>query len=139
MRGRYSHLGPKLGRTCAYLTLCSSNGIIFNKKNFIFGKEQVEFLGFEITKDSVRPSSTFLQVTQDFPQPRDITSIRSWVGLINQCAYAFSMTDVMKPFCDLLKPSTEFIWTDELQEAFKKLKNLIIEVVKNGIMTFEMD
>ena len=108
-------------RTCSYLTLCSSNGIIFNKKKFVFGKEQVEFLGFEITKDSVRPSPTFLQAIEDFPQPRDITGIRSWFGLVNQCAYAFSMTTVMKSFRDLLKPSTEFTWTDELQEAFAKI------------------
>ena len=126
-------------RTCKYLTLCSSHGIIFNKKKFKFGEKEVEFLGFEITSDSVRPSPTFLEAIQDFPQPRDITGIRSWFGLINQVSYAFSMTEVMQPFRALLKPSTEFKWTDELQEAFEKSKEVITEAVKDGIMTFEMD
>ena len=31
------------------------------------------------------------------------------------------------------------IWTDELQEAFEKSKTVIIEAVREGIMTFEMD
>ena len=126
-------------RTCQYRTLCSSHGIIFNKKKFTFGQKEVEFIGFEITSDSVRPSTSFLEAIQDFPQPRDITGIRSWFGLVNQVSYAFSMTEVMRPFRAFLKPTTEFIWTDELQEAFEKSKTVIIEAVREGIMTFEMN
>ena len=98
----------------------------------------MEFLGFEITQDSVRPASTYLQAIQDFPQPSDITGIRSWFGLVNQVAYAFSMTSVMKPFRDLLKPSSEFNWTETLQEAFEESKKIIVDAVKEGVMTFEM-
>ena len=125
-------------RTCSYLTLCSSNGIIFNKKKFVFSKKEVEFLGFEITEDSVRPAATYIQAIKDFPTPKDITGIRFWFGLVNQVAYAFSLTSVMKPFRELLKPSSEFIWTEELEEAFVKSKEVITEAVKDGVMTFEM-
>ena len=131
-------VGEAFQRTCEYLNLCSSNGIIFNQKKFVFCQKQVEFLGFEITEDSVRPASTYLQAIQNFPTPKDITDIRSWFGLVNQVAYAFSMTDVMRPFRDLLKPSPEFVWTDELDKAFTESKEVIIEAVKEGIMTFEM-
>ena len=113
-------LGEIFFRTCQYLTLCSSHGIIFNRKKFKFVEKEVEFLGFKITSDSVRPSPSFLEAIQDFPQPKDITGIRSWFGLINQVSYAFSMTEVMRPFRDLLKPTTEFSWTEELQKAFEK-------------------
>ena len=113
-------------RNCAYLTLCSSNGIIFNKKKFVFSKKEVEFLGFEITEDSVRPAPSYMQAIQEFPTPKDITGIRSWFGLVNQVAFAFSMTPVMKPFRDLLKPSSEFIWTDELDKAFVESKDVIM-------------
>ena len=96
-------------RTCRFLTLCS-NGIIFNWKKFIFAQKEVNYLGFEITADSVRPSKSYLQSIRDFPQPTDITGIRSWFGLVNQVAYAFSMTDTMIPFRELLKPTSEFIF-----------------------------
>ena len=125
-------------RTCSYLNLCSSNGIIFNKKKFVFCQKQVEFLGFEITEDSVRPASAYLEAIQQFPTPQDITGIRSWFGLVNQVAYAFSMTSVMRPFRELLKPSSEFAWTDELDTAFTESKQVIIDAVKDGVMTFEM-
>ena len=108
-------------RTCSFLTLCSSNGIIFNKEKFQFSQKEVEYLGFEITADSVKPSESI----RDFPQPTDITGIRSWFGLVNQVAYAFSMTNTMKPFREMLKPTTEFIWTDELQKSFTESKEAI--------------
>ena len=68
------------------LCLPHTLGIIFNKKKFVFGKKEAEFQGFEITPDSVHPASTYLQAIQDFPQPTDITGIRSWFGLVNQVA-----------------------------------------------------
>ena len=85
----------------------------------------MEYLGFEITADSVRPSETYLQSIKEFPQPTDITGIRSWFGLVNQVAYAFSMTDTMKPFREMLKPTTEFIWTDNIQKSFTESKETI--------------
>ena len=126
-------------RTCSFLTLCSSNGIIFNKEKFQFSQKEVEYLGFEITADSVRPSETYLQSIRDFPQPTDITGIRSWFGLVNQVAYAFSMTNEMKQFREMLKPTTDFIWTDELQKLFTESKEVIVEAVKTGVETFEME
>ena len=48
------------------------------------------------------------------------------------------MTSVMRPFRELLKPSSEFAWTDELDTAFTESKQVIIDAVKDGVMTFEM-
>ena len=42
------------------------------------GEKTVEFLGFTVTSDSVRPSDKFLRAIKDFPRPRDITGSRSW-------------------------------------------------------------
>ena len=46
-------------RTCEYLTHCSARGITFNEKKF--GRMEVEFLGYIITADSVKPSAEFLE------------------------------------------------------------------------------
>ena len=48
------------------------------------------------------------------------------------------MTDIKKPFRDMLKPTTEFIWTDKLQNSFTESKEVIVEAVKTGVETFEM-
>ena len=82
---------------CKFFSLCSGAGMVFNKKKTQFGQMEVEFLGFEVTADSVRPSSKYLAAIREFPRPRDITGIRSWFGL---------KSDIMLPFRELLKPST---------------------------------
>ena len=60
------------------------NGVTQNPDKFVFGKDTVEFAGFEITRTSVKPCSKMLQSIQDFPTPKNITDIRSWFGLVNQ-------------------------------------------------------
>ena len=124
--------------TCKFISLSSKAGIVFNKKKFQFGSDKVEFLGFIVNEDSVRPSDKFLGAIQDFPRPRDITGIRSWFGLVNQCNFAFSQSDLMLPFRNLLKPSTEFLWTPELQEAFEHSKLEIQKAVEKGVRTYDM-
>ena len=52
--------------------------------------------------------------------------------------YAFSRTDITLPFRNLLKPSTPFLWTQELQEAFDRSKEVIIKAVEKGVETFDM-
>ena len=97
--------GENIWKTCRYLELCSKNGITFNPLKFQFAEDNVEFLGFEITKDSVRPSAAMLDSIRNFPVPRNISGVRSFFGLVNQVSYAISMASVMTPLRDLLKSS----------------------------------
>lgn len=126
-------------QTAQWLDLCGKNGITLNPSKFIFAEDEVEFAGFEITEDSVRPCRKFLQAILDFPTPRNITDIRAWFGLINQVAYAFSMADRMQPFRDLLKPDTPFHWTNDLQALFNESKHAIAREIEKGVRIFDPD
>jgi hypothetical protein len=87
----------------------------------------------------VKPSDKYLAAIRDFPTPTDMTGVRSWYGLVNQVNYAFSNSEAMLPFRHLLKPDEAFVWTDTLEEAFKKSKESILEAVKNGVKTFDLN
>ena len=43
----------------------------------------------------------------------------------------------MLPFRQLLKPSTTFQWTDDLNDLFEESKQLIIEEVKKDVCIFD--
>ena len=116
-------------RTCEWLDICGKNGIIQNPSKFVFGSDTVEFSGFEINPTNVRPSPNMMKAIADFPTPKNITDIRSWFGLVNQVTYAFSMTDKMAPFRELLKPTSTFYWDDELDRLFASSKHKIIEEI----------
>ena len=76
-----------------WLDICGRNGIVLNPEKFVFGASTVDFAGFTITMTDVRPCSLYLEAIRDFPEPRNITDVRSWFGLVNQVAYAFSMAE----------------------------------------------
>ena len=59
--------------------------ITFNEEKFSFERDELECLGFKLTKDSVEPHTDMLKTIAEFPEPKDITRVRSWFGgLTNQ-------------------------------------------------------
>ncbi len=78
-----------------WLDVCGRNGITLNPDKFTFAQNNVEFAGFEITRDTVTPCQKFIRAISNFPT---LTDVRSWFGLVNQVSYTFSMTDAMLPF-----------------------------------------
>ena len=92
-------------KTCKFLELCSNNGITFNPEKFVFARDEVEYVGFKMTRDSVKPAPSMLQAIKEFPAPTNITQMRSFFGLVNQVSFAFSMKDTMAPFREPLRPS----------------------------------
>lgn len=122
-----------------WLDICARNGITLNPDKFHFAEDEVEFAGFEITNSEVKPCKKYIRAIADFPVPTGITDIRAWFGLVNQVAFAFSMTSRMAPFRALLKPSAPFQWTDDLQQAFDDSKKEITDRTKEGVHIFDKE
>ena len=57
--------------TARYLQLVGENGIILNKKKFVFAEEEVDFAGFHLTTDGVKPLSKHLDAIRNFPPPEE--------------------------------------------------------------------
>ena len=128
-------------QTCEFLTLCSKNGVVFNKKKFQFCRDEVEFAGFSIGKNTVKPSEKILESIKDFPVPKNISDVRGWFGLVNQVAPFFANRPVMEPFRELLKPAArgkQIYWDDNLTKLFEESKVVITEAIKEGIKCFKV-
>lgn len=107
--------------------LCGWNGIILNPEKFVFSAPTVDFAGFPITMTDVQPCSRYLEAIHNFPRPRNVTDVRSWFGLVNLVAYAFSMTECGQPFQRLLQSGVRFEWSSELEDIFHDSKEAIEE------------
>ena len=128
-------------QTCKFLTHCSRNGIVFNPSKFQFCRNEVEFAGFVVGRDSVKAAPKILESIQTFPVPKNISDIRGWFGLINQVAPFFASRPVMQPFRELLKPAAkgkQIYWDENLTKLFEDSKIVILEAIENGIKTFEV-
>ena len=120
-----------------WLDTCGRHGITLNPEKFIFAQDVVEFAGFEITNDTVRPCRRYLRAITEFLTPKNITDVRYWFSLLNQVAYAISMAEQMLPFRDLLKPATPFHWDDNLDQVFEESKTVIATEIANGVKIFD--
>ena len=59
--------------------------------------------------------------------------------MINQVCYAFSMSMIMEPFRHLLRPSTQFLWSPELQQSFEAAEEEIVKAVQDGLKHIEVE
>ena len=85
-------------RAWDYLVLCWEKGNILNPEKLQFCLDIVKFAGLLITPTGIAPSETLLLSIRDFLVPKDITNTCSLFGLVNQVAWAYSYSSIMRPF-----------------------------------------
>ena len=126
-------------RICSLISHCNKHGLIFNPRKFKFARKEVEFAGFLITNTGIKPTLKYTEAISNFPTPTNISQVRSWYGLVNQVAYCFCKTETMAPFRHLLSPGNVFQWDDKLEEAFVASKSKIVEMIQEGVYSFDPD
>ena len=124
---------------CRYLSTCSRGGINFNKQKFRFAENVVDYVGFTLTQDEIKPAAAMTESIRNFPAPKNITQARAFFGLVEQVSYAFSKCADMAHFRHLLSPKTQFVWTDELEREFGLAKAKIVRKIEEGVTMFEVD
>ena len=112
--------------------------MIFNPSKFVFAADTVDFAGFTVTPDSIKPTLKMTKAIREFPTPTSITGIRSWFGLINQVSYSFAQSEIMFPFRELLQHRKKFYWDETLTTLFEKSKENIIAKIENGVKIFDV-
>ena len=125
-------------KVCEFLTKCSNAGMVFNQAKFQFSEKEVDYLGFTISDQGIRPQDQFLDSIRNFPTPKNITDVRSWFGLINQVSYSFATAPAMAPFRHLLSAKIPFYWSEELQASFDASKEEIIQQCNKGVRSFSL-
>jgi hypothetical protein len=126
-------------RICSLLSHCNKNRMVFSPNKFMFAKETVEFAGFEITMEGIRPTDKYIEAIRNFPTPTNISEVRSWFGLINQVYYSFVKTGHMAPLRHLLSQSQPFMWDETMETAFRLSKERIIELIVEGVASFDVN
>ena len=111
--------------------------MVISKDKFQFCQDTIDFAGFKVTPTGIAPSDSTLKAIKDFPTPSDITGIRSWFGIINQVAWSYAVSPALQPFRDLCKTKTKFTWDSKLDSLFQQSKTEIINLVHNGIRSFD--
>ena len=100
-----------------------------NLKKSEFAFNTVNFLGHSISHGGVKPDQRNIKPISEFATPKDVKGVMSFVGLVNfYRQFIPNFAAVAAPLYALTKKDAEFIWTQECQEAFVKLKQAVTTV-----------
>ena len=105
----------------AIATRCAELNIALSKKKFAVGTE-LSFAGLIFSADGIRPDPERIVSLSRFPVPRDVTEVRSFLGLANQ------LSGFVPDFAHMtvrLRELTAFLWLDNHQREFGKVKQLL--------------
>ena len=102
-------------------------GLKLKPKKCTFFQKEVEFLGRNITRDSLEMSEHDIKVVKDWPVPTKAKDVESFMGLVNYHR-AF-----IKDFSRLAEPlyavtgKKQFEWTEKQSKAFETLKEALLK------------
>ena len=96
-----------------------------SKCHFAFSK--ISYLGHIVSRDGIQPNPDKISAVQDFPIPKRVKDVRSFLGLANYYRrFIEHFSKIAKPLTQLLQKNVKFQWTDECQNAFDRLKNALV-------------
>uniref|UniRef100_A0ABD2X093 RNA-directed DNA polymerase n=1 Tax=Trichogramma kaykai TaxID=54128 RepID=A0ABD2X093_9HYME len=100
----------------------------FKKSEFF--KKEVEFLGFTLTKEGIRPQSNKIDLIKSFPPPKNVKQLKSFMGVINfYSKFAQNHASLLFPLLKLVKKSVKWGWGDSENQQFEKIKALFAQEV----------
>ncbi|MEE4247031.1 MAG: reverse transcriptase domain-containing protein [Kangiellaceae bacterium] len=112
----FNHLGLILGK------LEAAGMKIKPEKTQLFRK-QVTFLGHEVCEHGIRTSPDKIQKVQEWPQPKNITELRGFLGLAGYYRrFINKFAQISEPLNNLTRKDIKFEWTPACQKAFETLK-----------------
>eukprot|EP00833_Pecoramyces_ruminatium_P008925 jgi/Orpsp1_1/1182957/evm.model.c7180000083281.1 len=106
------------------LQLLIKNGLFAKLEKCEFHVKETTFLGFTVSINGLTMDKNKVKSVLEWPTPKNIKDLQSFLGLCNfYRKFIKNFADNMEPLRKLLKKDTKFIWNDEAETAFNKLKN----------------
>ncbi|KAL7290500.1 hypothetical protein TKK_0015274 [Trichogramma kaykai] len=91
-----------------------------------FARNYAKYLGHIISDNSIKPLKDYLAAVKEFPTPKTKKNVRQFLGKINfHNKFIPRNAIILDPLHNLLRKDVRFNWTQECQEAFKKIRELM--------------
>ena len=118
-----------LERLDLIFTRLSEYGLKIKPSKCVLFRTEIQFLGHLVTASGVQPLPDKVAAIKDWPTPRCLRDVRAFYGLIGYYRkFVAGFATIAEPLTRLTKKGTKFVWTDEADTAFRKLKECMLEV-----------
>ncbi|WP_416879652.1 reverse transcriptase/ribonuclease H family protein, partial [Litorimonas sp.] len=90
------------------------------------GGPQIKFAGYVISEKGAHPDPDSVMGIRDFPKPKSVADIRSWLGLCTTFSPWYSgITEGNRHMRKMLLKDAVFIWSPEMEEEFQNMKIIL--------------
>lgn len=90
--------------------------------------EEVKYLGYCISPGKIGMDPEKVRAIRDWPRPQNVKDVRSVLGFMNfYRRFVKGYSQVATPLTQLTKKDQAFEWKEPQQQAFDKLKELILQ------------
>lgn len=88
--------------------------------------KEVKYLGHILCSEGVKPNLEKIKAILEAPQPKNITEVRSFVGMVNfYSKFLKNLSELLLPLYKLLHKEVKFEWTEDCQKSFEACKKLL--------------
>lgn len=113
-------------RLQAVLKKFAEYNVLINEKKCQFGVKEIEFMGHKINKTGIFPIESKVEAIKKFRSPENVDEVRSFLGTVTYLArFIQNLATISEPLRKLLKKDERFVWKQEQEEAFQKLKMIL--------------
>ena len=91
-----------------------------------FGKPELEYLGFWITRNGIRPLAKKVEAFLSIAPPTNKKELRRFIGLVNYYRDMWARrSKTLSPLSALTSKNVKWSWTEVEQKAFDTMKRII--------------
>jgi hypothetical protein len=99
-----------------------------NPSKCCFAAKTITFLGHMVNKEGIRPDPGKIEVVLHFPTPKNVTSVRSFLGLMSYYRkYVRGYSKLAGPLFELTKKDIPFVWDVGCEQAYQALKAALVD------------
>ena len=115
-------------RVKKFLYRCVEFKLRLNPKKCKIGRDSIEYLGYIISKEGLKPNPAKVDAINSLVPPRNVKEIRIFMGMINYYrSFIRDCAELSLPLNDLLVKGRTYLWTEKHQECFEELKRRLAD------------
>ena len=109
------------------LNLLKDNGLVVRADKCVFGVQEIDFLGYVIDRNGIKPKPTRVDAIQKFPQPRSKKGLQEFLGMVNYYhRFIPHAASLLQPlYRATANRENDLSWTPKMEAAFAQAENVL--------------